>query len=109
MSRQRILIIGGVAGGATCAVRIRRLYEHCEIIIFEMGSYVSFANCGLPYFIGDVIVGEEKLLVATPALFENRFNIRVCTDPQVLSIAVSPGRDDSLQKAQGNLPIRSAR
>ncbi|TXK96119.1 CoA-disulfide reductase [Methylococcaceae bacterium HT1] len=86
MSRQRFLIIGGVAGGATCAVRIRRLYEHCEIIIFEMGSYVSFANCGLPYFIGDVIVDEEKLLVATPALFENRFNIRVCTDTQVLSI-----------------------
>lgn len=86
MSRQRILIIGGVAGGATCAARIRRLYEHCEIVIFEMGSYVSFANCGLPYFIGDVIVEEDKLLVATPALFENRFNIRVCTDTQVLSI-----------------------
>lgn len=86
MVNKRILVVGGVAGGATCAVRIRRLYEHCEIVIFEMGSYVSFANCGLPYFIGDVIVEEEKLLVATPALFENRFNIRVCTDTQVLSI-----------------------
>ena len=86
MAKKRILVVGGVAGGATCAVRIRRLYEGCEIIIFEMGSYVSFANCGLPYFIGDVIVEEDKLLVATPALFENRFNIRVCTDTQVMSI-----------------------
>lgn len=86
MSKKRILIVGGVAGGASCAARIRRLYEDCEIIIFEMGSYVSFANCGLPYFIGDVIVEEDKLLVATPALFENRFNIRVCTDTQVLAI-----------------------
>ena len=86
MSKKRILIVGGVAGGATCATRIRRLCEHCEIIIFEMGSYVSFANCGLPYFIGDVIVEEDKLLVATPELFKNRFNIQVCTDSEVTSI-----------------------
>jgi len=86
MANKRILIVGGVAGGATCAARIRRLCEHCEIIIFEMGSYVSFANCGLPYFIGDVIVEEDKLLVATPELFKNRFNIQVCTDSQVTSI-----------------------
>jgi len=86
MAKKRILIVGGVAGGATCGARIRRLNEDCEIVIFEMGSYVSFANCGLPYFIGDVIVEEDKLLVATPALFENRFNIRVFTDTEVLSI-----------------------
>jgi len=86
MSKKRILIVGGVAGGATCATRIRRLCEHCEIVIFEMGSYVSFANCGLPYFIGDVIVEEDKLLVATPDLFKNRFNIQVCTDSEVTSI-----------------------
>ncbi|MGR9000341.1 MAG: NAD(P)/FAD-dependent oxidoreductase, partial [Gammaproteobacteria bacterium] len=86
MAHKRILIVGGVAGGATCAARIRRLCEECEIIIFEMGSYVSFANCGLPYFIGDVIVEEEKLLVATPELFKNRFNIQVCTDTEVLSV-----------------------
>lgn len=83
---KRILIIGGVAGGASCAARLRRLCEHCEIVIFEMGSYVSFANCGLPYFIGDVIVDEEKLLVATPELFEKRFNIGVHTDTEVLAI-----------------------
>ena len=87
MANKRILIVGGVAGGATCAARIRRLCEDCEIIIFEMGPYVSFANCGLPYFIGDVIVEEEKLLVATPELFKNRFNIQVCTDTEVLSIS----------------------
>ncbi len=73
-------------GQVVCAARVRRLYEECEIVIYEMGPYVSFANCGLPYFIGDVIVEEDKLLVATPALFESRFNIRVCTDTQVLSI-----------------------
>lgn len=84
--KKRILIIGGVAGGASCAARLRRLCEHCEILIFEMGTYVSFANCGLPYFIGDVIVDEQKLLVATPELFEKRFNIRVCIDTEVLAI-----------------------
>ncbi len=86
MANKRILIVGGVAGGASCAARIRRLCEHCEIIIYEMGSYVSFANCGLPYFIGDVIVEEDKLLVATPELFKNRFNIQVCTDSEVTRI-----------------------
>jgi NADPH-dependent 2,4-dienoyl-CoA reductase/sulfur reductase-like enzyme/rhodanese-related sulfurtransferase len=86
MTGKRILIVGGVAGGASCATRIRRLCEEYEIIMFEKGSYVSFANCGLPYFIGDVIVEEEKLLVATPELFKNRFNIQVCSDTEVLSI-----------------------
>ncbi|MDO8939003.1 MAG: FAD-dependent oxidoreductase [Methylicorpusculum sp.] len=86
MTGKRILIVGGVAGGASCATRIRRLCEEYEIIMFEKGSYVSFANCGLPYFIGDVIVEEEKLLVATPELFKNRFNIQVCSDTEVLTI-----------------------
>jgi NADPH-dependent 2,4-dienoyl-CoA reductase/sulfur reductase-like enzyme/rhodanese-related sulfurtransferase len=86
MASKRVLIIGGVAGGASCAARLRRLDEHCEIVIYEMGSYVSFANCGLPYFIGDVIVEENKLMVATPELFRNRFNIQVFTDSQVLAI-----------------------
>lgn len=70
MSGKRILIVGGVAGGASCATRTRRLCEDCEIVIFEKGPFVSCANCGLPYFIGDVIVEEEKLLVATPELFK---------------------------------------
>lgn len=54
-NRPRILIVGGVAGGASCAARARRLSEKAEIIIFERGSYVSFANCGLPYYVGDII------------------------------------------------------
>ncbi|MGY6278062.1 FAD-dependent oxidoreductase [Methylomonas sp. MgM2] len=86
MTHKRILIVGGVAGGASCAARLRRLCEQCEIVIYEMGSYVSFANCGLPYFIGDVIVEEDKLLVATPELFRKRFNIQVCTDSEVTAI-----------------------
>jgi len=101
MAHKRILIVGGVAGGATCAARLRRLCENCEIIIFEMGSYVSFANCGLPYFIGDVIVEEEKLLVATPELFKNRFNIQVCTDTEVLSINKANKTLDVLDLATG--------
>ena len=64
-TRKRILIVGGVAGGASCAARARRLSEDAEIIVFERGPYVSFANCGLPYYIGDVIQKEDKLLVAT--------------------------------------------
>ena len=70
----KIVIVGGVAGGATCAARARRLSEKAEIIIFERGPYVSFANCGLPYYVGDVITEEENLLVATAELFKERFN-----------------------------------
>lgn len=86
MTAKRILIVGGVAGGGACAARARRLCEACEIVMFERGAYVSFANCGLPYFIGDVIVEEEKLLVATPQLFRDRFRIEVCTETEVLRI-----------------------
>jgi NADPH-dependent 2,4-dienoyl-CoA reductase/sulfur reductase-like enzyme/rhodanese-related sulfurtransferase len=83
---ERILIVGGVAGGASTAARARRLCERCEIIVFDKGPYVSFANCGLPYFVGDVIKEEEKLIVATPELFRDRFNIEVRTRSEVLSI-----------------------
>lgn len=62
---KEILVVGGVAGGASCAARARRFSEDAEIIVFERGPYVSFANCGLPYYIGDVIQREDKLLVAT--------------------------------------------
>jgi NADPH-dependent 2,4-dienoyl-CoA reductase/sulfur reductase-like enzyme/rhodanese-related sulfurtransferase len=85
--KKRILIVGGVAGGATCAARARRLCEACEIVVFERGPHVSFANCGLPYFVGDVIESEAKLLVASPELFERRFNIEVHTETEVTRIA----------------------
>lgn len=85
-NKKRILIIGGVAGGASCAARARRLCEQCGIVIFDRGPYVSFANCGLPYHVGNVITSEEKLLVATPQLFRERFNIEVRTETEVISI-----------------------
>ena len=86
MSPKRVLVVGGVAGGASCAARLRRLDEQAEIVVFEKGPYPSFANCGLPYYIGDAISDETKLLVATPELFRNRFNIQVRTEHEVLSI-----------------------
>ena len=84
--RKRILIIGGNAGGASCAARSRRLSETAEIIVFEQGLFVSFANCGLPYYIGDVITDEKKLLVANVDLFRDRFNIDVRLENEVTAI-----------------------
>jgi NADPH-dependent 2,4-dienoyl-CoA reductase/sulfur reductase-like enzyme/rhodanese-related sulfurtransferase len=83
---KRILIVGGVAGGASCAARSRRLSEKSEIILFEKGPFVSFANCGLPFHIGEVIQKEESLLVATPGLFRERFKVDVRLNSEVISI-----------------------
>ncbi len=83
---KRILIVGGVAGGASCAARARRLSEESQIIVFDRGPYVSFANCGLPYYVGNIIKDEEKLLVATPEMFKRWFNIEVRTNSEVMSI-----------------------
>jgi len=85
-NKKRILIVGGVAGGASCAARARRLSEEAEIIIFDRGSFVSFANCGLPYYVGDVIKDEEDLIVATPELFMKRFRIQVRLNSEVVDI-----------------------
>lgn len=84
--KNRILIVGGVAGGASCAARLRRLDEHAEIHIFERGPYVSFANCGLPYFVGGVIPSKQDLLVANADLFRDRFQIAVHERTEVMSI-----------------------
>jgi NADPH-dependent 2,4-dienoyl-CoA reductase/sulfur reductase-like enzyme len=86
MTSKRILIVGGVAGGASCAARARRLSETAEIILFERGSFVSFANCGLPYYVGDVITDEKKLIVADAVLFRERFNIDVRLENEVIAI-----------------------
>ncbi|MCP4744672.1 MAG: FAD-dependent oxidoreductase [Desulfobacteraceae bacterium] len=83
---KRILIVGGVAGGASCAARLRRLCESVQIIMFDRGPYVSFANCGLAYYVGDVIKKEENLLIATPELFRQRFNIEVRLKSEVTAI-----------------------
>lgn len=82
----KVLIIGGVAGGAACATRLRRLDESLDITIVERGEFLSFANCGLPYYIGDVIEKRESLFVATKQLFEKRFNINVLNNTEALSI-----------------------
>jgi len=82
----KIVIIGGVAGGATAAARLRRLDEQAEIIMFERGEHISFANCGLPYYIGGAIADREDLLLQTPASFHQRFNIDVRVKCEVLSI-----------------------
>ena len=83
---RRVLIIGGVAGGASTAARLRRLDETPEIVIFERGPHVSFANCGLPYYVGDVISEERRLLVASREMFRDRFNIDVRTEHEAVRI-----------------------
>ncbi len=82
----KLLIIGGVAGGATAAARARRLNEKVEIILFERGEYISFANCGLPYYIGDVIKKRDRLMVTTIKDFQQRYNIDIRNCCEVLSI-----------------------
>jgi NADPH-dependent 2,4-dienoyl-CoA reductase/sulfur reductase-like enzyme/rhodanese-related sulfurtransferase len=82
----KYIIIGAVAGGASTAARLRRLDEHAEIIIFERGAYISYANCGLPYYIGNVITERNKLFVQTAAAFNTRFNIDVRVRTEVISI-----------------------
>lgn len=80
------LIVGGVAGGATAAARIRRIAEKDEIILFEKGEYISYANCGLPYYIGGAIADRNNLFVQTPEAFGRRFDIDVRTKSEVLSV-----------------------
>ena len=74
---RKILIVGGVAGGATAAARLRRLNEEDKIILFERDEYISFANCGLPYYIGGVIKQHDKLIVQTVEAMSERFNLDI--------------------------------
>ncbi len=83
---KKIVIVGGVAGGASAAARLRRLDENTEIILFERGKYISFANCGLPYYIGQVIKNRDDLFVQTPKRFKDRFNIDVRVSSEVIEI-----------------------
>jgi NADPH-dependent 2,4-dienoyl-CoA reductase/sulfur reductase-like enzyme len=83
---KRLVVVGGVAGGASAAARARRLDEECGILVLDRGPFVSFANCGLPYFVGDVIRDEKSLLVASAERFKERFNIDVRTHHEVLAI-----------------------
>lgn len=117
---KKVLIVGGVAGGASAATRLRRLDEHAEIILFERDEHISFANCGLPYYIGETIQERDKLLVQTPAAMQARFAIDVrvysevtAIDPAKKTVTVS-SRDkgvyeesyDALVLSPGAKPIR---
>ncbi len=95
------LIIGGVAGGATAAARIRRVDEFAEIIIFEKGEYISYANCGLPYYIGGTIADREKLFLQTPASFGGRFNIDVRVNNEVIAIDTA-AKSVTVRKSDGS-------
>ena len=86
----KVVIVGGVAGGATAAARIRRLDEHAEIVVFERSGYISYANCGLPYYIGGVIEDPEDLTLQTPESFYRRFRIHMKVHHEV--IAIHPDR-----------------
>ena len=95
---RKIMIIGGVAGGASVAARLRRLNEQDEITIIERGPHVSFANCGLPYYIGDEITDRNKLLIQTPELMHSRMNINVRTNTEATQI--NPENKTVLLKTQ---------
>ena len=117
----KVVIVGGVAGGASCAARLRRLDEKAEIIMVERGPYVSYANCGLPYHIGGVIEKESSLLVATEATFREMFAIEVRSRCEVIGISakdktvelknhitgeVTTEKYDKLVLSPGAAPIR---
>lgn len=91
-THKKILIVGGVAGGATAAARLRRLDEHSHIIMVERGEYISFANCGLPYYIGGIIKHRNKLMVTTSTAMNNRYKIDIRT--QTEARRVDPGKQE---------------
>lgn len=94
------IIIGGVAGGATAAARIRRIDEAAEIILLEKGKYISYANCGLPYYIGGVISERERLFLQTPQSFGHRFNVDVRVENEAIAIDTATKRV-TIKKADG--------
>ena len=117
----KVIIIGGVAGGASCAARLRRLDEKADILMVERGPYVSYANCGLPYHVGNVIQDEGNLLVATEQMFRAVFGVEVRTNCEAIAIApdkktvdlrnvqtgeVTTERYDKLVLSPGAAPIR---
>jgi NADPH-dependent 2,4-dienoyl-CoA reductase/sulfur reductase-like enzyme/rhodanese-related sulfurtransferase len=98
---RKVVIVGGVAGGATAAARLRRLDEKAEIILFERGPYISFANCGLPYYIGQTIKNRDDLLLQTPESFHKRFRVDVRVNQEVLRIDRSKKQVEVLNRKDG--------
>jgi len=83
----KVIIVGGVPGGASCAARLRRLDEKAEILMVERGPYVSYANCGLPYHVSGVIPKESSLLLGSEQMFRSTFGIEVRTSCEAIAIA----------------------
>lgn len=84
--KRRIIIVGGVAGGMSCATRLKRLDDNLEVIVFEKGSDVSYANCGMPYHIGGIIPDRSSLLVQTVKGLQGRYGLDIRTQHEVISI-----------------------
>ena len=117
----KVLIVGAVAGGAGTAARLRRNDENAQIIMFERGQYISYANCGLPYYVGGVITDKGALQLQTPERFHQRFNLDVRTESEVTAVdtagktvTVRHGEEtykesyDRLVLSPGAAPIRPA-
>jgi NADPH-dependent 2,4-dienoyl-CoA reductase/sulfur reductase-like enzyme/rhodanese-related sulfurtransferase len=109
---KKVIIIGGVAGGASAAARLRRLDESIEIIMFERGQYISFANCGLPYYIGETITERDMLLVQTPKAMKDRFNIDVrvfsevtAINPKNMTVSVKQATGETYEESYDELII----
>jgi len=110
--QMKIIIIGGVAGGATTAARIRRVDETAEIILLEKGKYISYANCGLPYYIGGVIEERDKLFVQTPEAFSTRFRVDVRTENEAIfidrkrkTVTIRQSSEDTYEESYDKLVI----
>ena len=99
----KYIIVGAVAGGASTAARLRRLDEHAEIVLFEKGEYISYANCGLPYYIGNVITDRNKLFVQTAASFNQRFKIDVRVQTEVLEVNAATKTINARNQKTGEL------
>lgn len=99
----KVIIVGGVAGGAGAATRLRRMDEQAEIIMFERGEYISYANCGLPYYIGDIIKQRERLIVQTAAGMARRFNIDIRTSTEVTKIDIGKKEVETFALKSGRL------
>ena len=86
MANEKIVIVGGVAAGASAAAKARRCSEDAEIILYEMGDTISYANCGLPYYVGGLIKDRDALLISDPAFFLERFNIKAKPGHEVIDV-----------------------
>ena len=103
----KVIIVGGVAGGASCAARLRRLDERAEIVMVERGPYVSYANCGLPYHVSGVIEHESSLLVANEQLFRTQFAIDVRTNTEAISVSAQDRTVQLRNHATGEVTTES--